>query len=147
MKLSAKSRYAARILLELAANNQPGPMTASLLSDRTGITIQFIEQILRLLRQAHLTRSVRGVAGGHLLAKTPDAISLGDIVRVMEGGINLTLCLADDQFPCPRRDGCLTYPAWSSISRSLERELDAVTLAHLMCRNDQETLPRAIAGM
>ncbi len=146
MKLSAKSRYAARILLELAMYGQPGPMTASLLAERTGITIQFIEQILRTLRQGNLTRSVRGVSGGHVLANEPEKISLGDIVRTMEGGINLTLCSADDQFPCPRRQICLTYPAWSRLSRVLEQEMDAISLRELILAHEQNTWPPLDGG-
>ena len=132
MKLSAKSRYAARILLELAAHEGPGPLTASALADRTGVSIQFVEQILRALRQANFTQSIRGVTGGHMLATAPESITLGALVRAIEGGINLTLCSSEDHDDCPRRETCLTHPAWARLSRALEQEMDAISLADML---------------
>ncbi len=145
MKLSAKSRYAARILLELAAVKSAAPMTASQISERTGISIQFIEQILRPLRQAHITRSLRGVAGGHVLAKPPETTTLGDVVRAMEGEIRLTLCGAGDHFSCPRRETCLTRPAWARLSRVLEQEMDAISLTDLLS-DTQDICPTGAAA-
>ena len=65
MKLSARSRYASRILLELAKHNGSAPMSAAVLSQHTGVSVQFVEQILKPLKQHGLTKSVRGAAGGH----------------------------------------------------------------------------------
>ena len=132
MKLSARSRYAARILLELARNKSAGPMSAALLSQHTGVSVQFVEQILKPLKQKGLTKSVRGAAGGHRLAKKPEDITLGEVVHLMEGGIQLTVCCGEKSGDCPRKDGCLTRKAWLQVSRSLERELDSITLASLL---------------
>lgn len=132
MKLSARARYAVRILLELAQKKEAGPVTASALSGRTGISTQFIEQILRPLRQAGITSSVRGASGGHLLAREPEDISIGDIVRVMEGGIRLTTCGSSGPASCSRYNKCRTRDAWSSLSRAFEREMDGVSLKLLL---------------
>lgn len=132
MKLSARSRYAARILLELARHKAGTPMSAAILSQHTGVSVQFVEQILKPLKQKGLTKSVRGASGGHRLAKQPDDITLGEVVRLMEGGIQLTVCCGDKAGECPRKDGCLTRKAWVQVSRTLERELDSITLSNLL---------------
>lgn len=132
MKLSARARYASRILLELAKHKGATPMSAATLSQHTGVSVQFVEQILKPLKQSGLTRSVRGAAGGHRLARPAEDITLGEVVRLMEGGIQLTVCCGEKANECPRRDGCLTRRAWLQVSRTLEQELDSITLAALL---------------
>ena len=82
MKLSAKTRYAARILFCLAQHDN-SPVSSSILSAKTGISAQFIEQILRQLRLAGITDSVRGAKGGHVLLRKPEEVSFGTILNVM----------------------------------------------------------------
>ena len=133
MKLSARARYAARILLELARNAPNNePLSASTLSHQTGVSVQFVEQILKPLKQKGLTVSVRGAAGGHKLAKPAVDISLGEVVRIMEDGIQLTVCCGDKANSCPRKSGCLTRKAWLHVSRTLEQELDAISIERLL---------------
>ncbi len=132
MKLAAKTRYAARILLALAMHGEGAPMTTTSLSERTGVTVQFIEQILKTLKRGGLTRSTRGAAGGHTLARKPDDISLGDIVRLMEGGIQLTVCCTGEPNACSRKSDCLTRSAWIKASQALESALDDTSLTALM---------------
>ena len=132
MKLSARSRYASRILLELARHKGASPMSAATLSQHTGVSVQFVEQILKPLKQSGLTRSVRGAAGGHRLARPAEDITLGEVVRLMEGGILLTVCCGEKANDCPRREGCLTRRAWLQVSESLEKELDSISLASLL---------------
>lgn len=107
-------------------------MTTTALSQHTGVTVQFIEQILKTLKRGGLTRSSRGAAGGHMLARAPEDISLGGIVRLMEGGIQLTVCCSRDSDACARRAFCLTRSAWVRASQALERALEETTLATLM---------------
>lgn len=140
MKLSARARYAARILLELAQRKASGPITATVLSRQTGVSTQFIEQILRPLRQAGITASVRGALGGHVLLRSPEDISIGDIVRVMEGGIQLTVCGASDPTSCNRYDNCLTRGTWARLSTAFEKEMNAVTLLDLLQGNAGEDI-------
>lgn len=136
MKLSARSRYASRILLELARHREASPMSAATLSQHTGVSIQFVEQILKPLKQHGLTRSVRGASGGHRLARPADSISLGEVIRLMESGIMLTVCCGEKADDCPRKDGCLTRRAWMRVSGILERELDSISLASLLQHGD-----------
>lgn len=144
MKLSARSRYAARILLELARHDSGKPISAATLSQYTGVSVQFVEQILKPLKQKGLTSSVRGATGGHKLARSPEQITLGEVVRLMEGGIMLSVCCGEKANDCPRKEGCLTRIAWMQVSGKLEEELDRITLATLLhgdqiCSEWQET--------
>lgn len=131
MKLSARSRYAARLLLDLAMHEPNKPVRTALLSKNTGITIQFIEQIIRPLKKVELIKSVRGASGGHYLNKTPDAITLGEIVRATEGPINIVNC-ENCEKQCERFDDCRTRSVWERASLAMEKELDSITLADLM---------------
>lgn len=143
MKLSARSRYAARLLLDLAQARGQGPVRASILAANTGISVQFIEQILRPLKKAGFIRSMRGATGGHLLRRDPETITLGDVVRTMEGPVAITRCCTGPA-TCDRADDCRTRSAWAQVSRVLERELDAITLADLLDQSRlQSTCPKA----
>ncbi len=140
MKLTAKSRYAARILLELALQKAETPIPTALLSKNTEVSIQFIEQIMRPLKKAGLVKSVRGASGGHMLAKPPIKISMGDVVRAVSGPINIASCLeCEDQ--CNRTATCLTRSVWHRASRAVERELDSITLEELVNSQDAQLEP------
>lgn len=132
MKLSAKTRYAARVLLDLARHDKAVPVPATRLSQHTGVSVQFIEQILKPLKQAGFTTSTRGAGGGHCLAKRPTEITLADVVCLMEGGIQLTLCGSEDKTICDSRDFCVTRTAWVKVSECLTRELSNITLQDLL---------------
>jgi len=130
MKLSAKSRYASRILLDLAMHDEGFPHRVGDISGRTGISVPFIEQIIKPLKQAGMVASKRGASGGHMLGRPAQGITLGDIVRVMEGTVGLTACLSDPNL-CARTSVCRTRGAWKRATDALLRELDAITLAAL----------------
>lgn len=138
MKLSARSRYATRLLLDLAIRNTDSPQRTTVLSESTGITVQFIEQILRPLKKAGLIVSVRGAAGGHILDRDPASITVGDVVRIMEGGISLTDCVTDCGI-CNRSGTCTTRKVWQHASKVLEDTLDSITLADLV--ENPDSLP------
>ncbi|MBU4525639.1 MAG: Rrf2 family transcriptional regulator [Desulfomicrobium sp.] len=131
MKISARSRYATRILIDLAMNDDDAPVRTTFISERTGITVQFIEQILKPLRQAELVVSKRGATGGYHLNKPASEVSLGEIVRTMEGSLSLTDC-CDDAELCSRTDICLTRDAWKRISTVLANALDSIKLSDII---------------
>jgi Rrf2 family protein len=131
MKLSAKSRYAVRLMLDLAMHLGRGPQRTASLSEHTGVTVRFIEQILKPLKKAGLVDSVRGAAGGYVLAGRPADVTLADILRVVEGDLGLTNCCLDAGI-CHRSSVCKARQAWDRVSHALEQELSAITLADLM---------------
>lgn len=130
MKLSAKSRYAARILLDLALRNDGVPQRVNDISERTGITVPFIEQIIKPLKHAGMVASKRGASGGHQLKRPAEEITLGEIVRIIEGTVELSACLSEPEL-CDRIGICLTRSAWQRATDAMLRELDTITLAEL----------------
>lgn len=130
MKLSAKSRYASRILLDLVMHASGGTHRVTDIAERTGITVSFIEQIIKPLKHAGMVTSKRGASGGHQLSREPGQITLGEIVRIMEGSVELSACLNDPGL-CDRTAECRTRAAWQRATDAMLRELDTITLADL----------------
>lgn len=132
MKLSTRSRYSARILLELARNTGQAPLQVSEISKRQNIPAKYIEQLIRTLKSAQLITSSRGPKGGYVLAKDPDAISLGDIVRLFEGQSELVECISSPE-KCNRAEECNVRLAWKEATQALFEKLDGVSIATLVC--------------
>ena len=131
MKLSTRSRYGARILVDLARHKDQGPVQIGEISKRQDISVKYLEQLIRPLKQANLVTSVRGPKGGHLLAENPENISLGQVVRLFEGQTDLVECVS---FPnkCPMSDDCQVRLAWRDATEVLYDKLDATTISDLM---------------
>lgn len=131
MKISARSRYATRILIDLALHEKDAPVRTTTISERTGITVQFIEQILKPLKLAELVVSKRGAMGGYNLNRRPEDISLGEIIRIMEGPLCLTDCCEDAEL-CNRSGYCVTRDAWRRVSDILAGALDSLKLSDVI---------------
>lgn len=131
MKLSTRSRYGTRILVDLARHNDQGPVQIGEISKRQDISVKYLEQLIRPLKQADLVTSVRGPKGGHLLAVKPDEITLGQIVRLFEGQSDLVECVSNPE-KCSMSDDCQVRLAWRDATRVLYEKLDATTIADLI---------------
>ncbi len=130
MKLSAKARYAVRILLDLALREGEGPVRTADISERTGVSVRFIEQILKPLKQAGLVQSTRGAAGGYVLSARPEDISLARIIRTIEGGLSLTQCCETPK-NCHRSATCRSHRAWARVTQVMTAELENITIKDL----------------
>ena len=139
MKLSTRSRYGARILVDLARHNGQGPVQIGEISKRQDISVKYLEQLIRPLKQASIVTSVRGPKGGHLLAKNPKNITLGQIVRLFEGQTELVECISNPE-QCNMSDDCQVRLAWKEATRVLYEKLDSTTISDLMqeSANDKE---------
>ncbi|UCG06172.1 MAG: Rrf2 family transcriptional regulator [Desulfobacterales bacterium] len=137
MKLSTRSRYGARILVDLARHDNKGPVQIGEISKRQDISVKYLEQLIRPLKHAKLVKSVRGPKGGHLLAKNPEEISLGQIVRLFEGQSDLVECVSRPD-KCHMADDCQVRLAWKDATRVLYEKLDSTTIADLMEGNYSE---------
>jgi Rrf2 family protein len=136
MKLSTRSRYGTRILVDLARHNDQGPVQIGDISKRQDISVKYLEQLIRPLKQADLVTSVRGPKGGHLLAVKPDEITLGQIVRLFEGQSDLVECISHPE-KCAMSDDCQVRLAWQDATRVLYERLNATTIADLV--HDHQT--------
>ncbi len=131
MKLSTRSRYGTRLLLDMAFHYNEGPIRLGVIAKRQGIPLKYLEQIIIPLKNAEYVKSVRGPKGGHLLAKPPQDITVGEVVALLEGGIKLTRCTANPEM-CQRSEICLTRFLWKEATEAIQRRLDEVTFAELV---------------
>ena len=131
MKLTTRSRYGTRMILDMALHGQNGPVRIKDIAARQGVSVKYLEKLVRDLKEAGFVRSRRGPRGGHELDKPLDAISVGDIVRALEGDLSLVEC-GDEAGPCPRQAECLTRGVWMEAARAMPEKLDSITLADLV---------------
>ena len=134
MKLSTRSRYGVRLMLDLALHADEGPVRLGSVAQRQGIGVKYLEQIIIALKKADYVTSVRGPKGGHLLTRPPEEITVGEIVGLLEGGLKLTRCT---QYPevCVRSGSCVTRILWKEATEAIRERLDAITFRELMNRS------------
>ena len=131
MKLSTRSRYGTRMMLDLAQHYDQGPVQIGDVSKRENISVKYLEQLIIPLKKANFIKSVRGPKGGHMLAKTPEEITVGDIVRILEGGINLSDCLENPEV-CDKTTSCLTRGVWEEATKAMYDKLNSATLSKMI---------------
>jgi Rrf2 family iron-sulfur cluster assembly transcriptional regulator len=131
MKFSTKSRYGTRLMLDMAQHYNQGPVQLGDIAKRQDISVKYLEQIIIPLKKEHYVRSVRGPKGGHILAKAPDEITVGEIVALLERGDSLTEC-SDNPRVCDRSETCPTRYVWKEAARAMFERLSAITLADLV---------------
>ena len=131
MKLSTKSRYGTRMILDLAQHHGEGAIQLGEIAKRQNISLKYLEQIIRPLKKANYVKSFRGAKGGHMLNKPPAEISVGEVVALLEGGDTLVQCDKDPE-TCDRKDSCLTRYLWMEAAKAMYERLDTITFADLM---------------
>jgi Rrf2 family protein len=117
--------------LDIAQNGATSPVRISDIAQRQGVSVKYLEKLIRELKQAGFIRSKRGPRGGHMLAKEPGEITVGEIVRVLEGDISLVECRTD-RSTCPRFADCVTRNLWVQASEAMYDRLNAITLDDLL---------------
>lgn len=134
MRLSTKSRYGTRMLIDIAENYHHGPVSVAEIASRTGISEKYMEKLIRRLKKAGLVLSKRGPKGGHVLAKPAASITVGDIVRALEEWVVLKGCsLSKDTCAlCQRVATCPTKDVWEKANQSMFETLDTYTLQSLL---------------
>ena len=131
MKISTKGRYALRIMIDLAEHGKGEYIRLKDISERQGITLKYMEQIMPMLTKAGYVRSYRGDNGGYMLAHEPEFYTAGDILRTTEGSLAPIPCLEDVPNRCERQDQCRTLKFWEGLSKVIDEYVDSVTLADL----------------
>ncbi|MDR0249598.1 MAG: Rrf2 family transcriptional regulator [Oscillospiraceae bacterium] len=134
MKVSTRGRYALRMLLELASRRGEGFVSLKTVAEKQGISKQYLEQIVALLHTSDIIRAERGKQGGYMLAKDPAVCTVGQVLRVTEGGIAPVDCLEGNPNPCPKADVCATLPMWAGLGKVIADYLDGVTLQDMLDR-------------
>lgn len=132
MKISAKGRYALRLMLDLALNNTGEYIPLKTVSERQEISVKYLEQIITILVKAGFVKGLRGSKGGYKLAKNPEDYTVGMILRLTEGSLAPVACLEDDINTCDRCDDCITLELWKQLYNAINNVVDNVTLADLI---------------
>ncbi|MDD5680794.1 MAG: Rrf2 family transcriptional regulator [Candidatus Omnitrophica bacterium] len=136
MGISTKSTYGIRAMFELALHYGNSPISVTYISKRENISISYLEQLLSRLRRKALVKSVRGPAGGYILAKDPKDITVGDIVMALDGEITPSHCVGGKvgNKNCKMIDKCVTRAVWQKLKGAIDGVLGGVTLRDL-CNN------------
>ena len=134
MKLSTRSRYGTRLLLDMAQHAAQGPLHLADIARRQGISVKYLEQIIIPLRRVGYIQGVRGPQGGHILAKPPEEIRIGDVVAVLEESDKLAEC-TDNASVCHRADTCITRLLWKDAAQAMFDRLNTHTLADLAAKS------------
>ena len=143
MRLTTKSRYGTRLLLDLAIHGRDHYVPLSEVSKRQNISVKYLEQLVAPLKRGGILKSQRGPLGGHSLARPSAEISIGSVVRILEGITAITDCSeADHQrcSSCERSDECLTRWVWVEASKAMFKRLDQISIEHLQqAQKNQQT--------
>lgn len=132
MKISTKGRYALRLMLDLALNNNGEPVRIKDIAARQEISDKYLEQIISTLNKAGYVKSIRGPQGGYLLTREPKKYTVGMILRLTEGSLAPVACLEDEVNSCPRQEGCATLRLWQMLDKAISDVVDEVTLEDLV---------------
>jgi Rrf2 family iron-sulfur cluster assembly transcriptional regulator len=133
MRLSTQSRYGVRAVFDIAYNGGGGGVQIKDIARRQEISPRYLEQIFQKLREAGIITSKRGPQGGYSLAKKPEDIKVGEIIRVTEGGFDPVFCVHPGKSgkDCDRIAECATRLIWKEVGEKLEEFFDSVTIQDL----------------
>lgn len=132
MKISTKGRYALRMLIDLAEHEGDGFIALKDIAERQNISKKYLEQIVPILSRSGILRTNRGSQGGYALAKEPEHVTVGEILRLTEGSLSPVACLDGDPAQCTRSADCPTLPVWQGLNRVINEYLDGITLRSIL---------------
>ena len=127
MKLSTRGRYGIHAMYDLALNVEGGPQSIKAIAEREGIPEAYLEQLIAVLKREGLVNSTRGAQGGYVLARKPEEITVGDVLRALEGGRGLVDCL-DEEDACGKSCACPSRIVWMKLRDGLNAIVDGITL-------------------
>ena len=140
MKLSTRCRSWIHAMFDLAQNVGCGPQTIRAIAERQMVPEQYLEQIIGTLRREGLVTSVRGAQGGYMLAREPSEITIGELMRLLEGPVLMADCLGDAD-ACVRSGQCPSRLVWERLTDCINHVLDGITLQDML--NDHKEMTRA----
>lgn len=131
--MSTKGRYGLKSMFELALNEgNENPLPLKVIAEKNGLSELYLEQIFATLKKAGLVKSIRGAQGGYYLARASDEITVGEILRALEGPIVPSECVIEDRDICERSDFCATKAVWQKIKDSIDQVIDGWTLGDML---------------
>ncbi|MHC4337322.1 MAG: RrF2 family transcriptional regulator [Planctomycetota bacterium] len=140
MKLSTRTRYGMRAILELANNYGKGPLQIKTIARQEDISGKYLEQLMAILKSAGLVTSIRGAKGGYLLAKPPNQIKLSDVFNCLEGPVATVECVENESY-CTRVANCVARQVWTQVQEAITNVLQSITLQDLVDRAKGKRAP------
>ena len=132
MRLSTKGRYGLRAVVDLAMHGQiDEAVSISNIAARQDLSESYLEQLIAKLKKAGIVNSIRGINGGYTLAKAPAVITVGDILRALEGDLVVVEC-PEIEGECAKSGSCVTKYVWKRINDSINNVVDSMTLQELL---------------
>ncbi len=140
MKLSTKGRYGLRAMVDIAVHSSDEPVSIISIARRQNISENYLEQIISKMKKAGLLISHRGAGGGYKIAKPLNEISVGDIIRALEGNLNLVDCpgLKDESKGCKTSELCVTKYVWEKVNDSVKDTFDNISLEELASESKEK---------
>ena len=132
MNVTSKGRYALQIMIDLAQHADDGYISLKTISDRTELSMKYLEMIVGNLKKAELVDSTRGKEGGYKLKKAPADYNVGEILRCIEDNLAPVACIKEGSINCEKAGGCLTVPMWKELDDITNAYLATVTLEDLL---------------
>ena len=114
--ISTKGRYAIRLMLDLAEQENSGYVSLKDIAERQQISKKYLEIIVKVLVDKNLLSAIKGKNGGYKLSRLPEDYTIGEILELMEGNLAPVACLQKDSMPCKRASSCKTLPMWSEFN-------------------------------
>ena len=132
MRISTKGLYALRMLVDLAEHQNVGYVSLKDIADRQNISKKYLEQIVPTLGNSGIVVANRGSQGGYMLAKSPEKVTVGDILRLTEGSLCPVPCADSDPAVCEQCGECTTYSMWKELSKLISDYLDGISIQNLL---------------
>lgn len=143
MKITSSIEYATRLMTNLAHAHGRQAVPAERLASSESVSVDYVNQLLLRLRRAGLIESHRGTAGGYSLSRPPAQITLGQVVRAVDGKVFEDVCekYGAGEKDCHQQGGCAVSPVWRKLGRLIEEYLEGVTLASILEQKDAGCAP------
>lgn len=138
MKLSTKGRYGLQAMVDIGVHAKDKHISLKSIAERLDVSENYLEQLIALLKKNKLLKSVRGAQGGYTLAKPAEHITIGEILRTLEGSLAPTDCTCEGGKRCARNTTCVTRPVWEKIRDGINEVVDSISLQELI--NDYESI-------
>lgn len=133
--ISTKARYALRVMIDLAQNQQDGYIPLKDIAARQEISEKYLEIILKALVKGKIIKGLRGKGGGYMLTRSPEEYVIGEIIELTEGPLAPVACMLPDADPCPRKDTCMTLPLWQKYDSVIHDFFYNITLEDVLNGN------------
>ena len=132
MKISTKGRYALRMMLDMARNQENGPVSLKDIAERQNVSKKYLEQIALVLSQVGILKGTRGHQGGYRMIKAPSECTVYEILEAVEGSMHPVACLDQSPNACERCAGCDTLFIWEGLDQVVQNYLSSMTLQDVL---------------